>query len=92
MAYDGHMVYAEHLISKITFKSKIDISSKITKEILLERYSKMHMIFYFVISFKANRRSEIIYLGKIAIISKIKKSDFFNVNIVLDQYFVFIIK
>ncbi len=81
MAYDGHMVYAEHLISKITFKSKIDISSKITKEILLERYSKMHMIFYFVISFKANRRSEIIYLGKIAIISKIKKSDFSNVNI-----------
>ncbi len=77
MAYDGHMVYAEHLISKITFKSKIDISSKITKEILLERYDKMHMIFYFVISFKANRRSEIIYLGKIAILSKFKKSDFY---------------
>lgn len=81
MAYYGHMFYDEHLISKITFKSKIDISSKITKEVLLERYSKMHMIFYFVISFKANRRSEIIYLGKIAIISKIKKSDFSNVNI-----------
>lgn len=81
MTYYGHMVYDEHLISKITFKSKIDISSKITKEVLLERYSKMHMIFYFVISFKANRRSEIIYLGKIAIISKIKKSDFSNVNI-----------
>lgn len=81
MTYYGHMVYDEHLISKITFKSKIDISSKITKEVLLERYSKMHMIFYFVISFKANRRSEIIYRGKIAIISKIKKSDFSNVNI-----------
>lgn len=77
MAYDGHMVYADHFISKITFKSKIDISSKITKEVLLERYSKMHMIFYFVISFKANRRSEIIYRGKIAILSKFKKSDFY---------------
>ena len=81
MANDGHMVYDENLISKITFKSKIDISSEITKEILLKRYSKMHMIFYFVISFKANRRSEITYRGKIAIISKIKKSDFSNVNI-----------
>lgn len=81
MVYDGHIVYDEHLISKITFKSKINISSKITKEVLLERYSKMHMIFYFVISFKANRRSKIIYRGKIAILSKIKKSDFSNVNI-----------
>ena len=73
MAYDGHMVYDEHLISKIIFKSKMDVFSKITKEVLLKRYSKMHMIFYFVISFKANRRSEIIYCGKITILSKLRK-------------------
>ena len=81
------MEYDVHLISKITFKSKIDISSEITKEVLLKRYSKMHMIFYFVISFKANRRSEIIYRGKIAILSKIKKSDIFDKNFFRSIYY-----